>query len=312
MNSPDKKIFSSWKHPLSVSLLRKHGYVKDIQQIIEIEITSLVSGLKRDRPSIFSDNSAVPIEAIADALNLHAARRSCASAFSATLRQTGTQYEISHGLNQHYYRRRFSLAHEMGHLVLSRLAGPFSNRDLQKTKGQRHEEEIICDLFASALLIPKTAFESTLDRRIPLTHRDINSLARRFKVSKGVVLRRMAALEGHILILWDHMRNPVQKKSQKAERIAQVYPFASQLSKHFIPLYCTLDTRRFSPNIVLESFHSGQALSGYVEIKNLGSIAGGKYFVRNIPFEKWNENLLYPNIISKPKQFFNMATFIET
>lgn len=312
MNSPDKNISSRWKHPLSVSLLRKHGYEKDIQQIIEIETASLVSGLRQDRPSMFSDNSAVPIEAIAAALNIRAARRPCPAAFSATLRQTGTGYEISHGPNQHYYRRRFSLAHEMGHLVLSRLAGPFSNRDLQNTKGQRHEEEIICDLFASALLIPKTAFESALDKQIALTHRDINSLAKRFKVSKSAVLRRMAALEGHILILWDHMSNPVRKKSQKAERIAQVYPFVSLLSKHYIPLYCTLDTRRFSPNIVLESFHSGQALSGYVEIKNLGSIAGGEYFVRNIPFEKWNEDLLYPNVISKPKHFFNMATFIET
>src|SRR5260370_15924656 len=139
----------------------------------------------------------------------------------------------------------------MGHIVLSRLAGPFSNRDFQNTKGQRHEEEIICDLFAaSALLIPKAAFESILDKKSAAGHRDINSLAKRFKVSKSAVLRRMAALEGQVLILWDHISNPVRKKSQKAERIAQVYPFVSLLSKHFIPLYCTLAPHRFSPNIV--------------------------------------------------------------
>ena len=102
----------------------------------------------------------------------------------------------------------------------------------------------------------------------------------------------------------------VVRESQTAERISQVYPFVSQLSKHFIPLYCTPDSR-FSPNIVLESFRSGRALSGHVRIDDLGTMAGREYFVHNIPFQKWNENTLEPDIVNKPKHFFNMATFIR-
>ena len=310
MSSPDRKNSSNWKHPLPVSLLRKYGYEKSIEEIIEFETLTLTSRLENDRPSLLAQQSVVPIEAIASALDIRVTRKPCPA--SATLIQTLTGYEVSYGTRQHYYRQRFSLAHEVGHVVLSKLAGPFSNRDLHNSNGLRHEEEIICDLFASAILIPKIEFEKALPESDILSQRHIHSLARQFRVSKGAVLRRIALLQGCVLILWDYMRNPLKQKSHRAERITQVYPFASQLSKHFVPLYCTLNHSRFSPNIVLDSFHSGHAVSGYVRIEDLGSLAGREYFLQNVPFQKWGEDVLQPNIIRKPKHFFNMATFIRT
>ena len=312
MISPGRKNSSNWKHPLPVSLLRKYGYENSIEEIIELETLTLISRLENDRPSLFAQGSVVPIEAIASALDIRVTGKPCPAPFSATLIQTRTGYEVSYGVQQHYYRQRFSLAHEVGHVVLSKLAGPLSNKDLHNSKGLRHEEEIICDLFASAILIPKKEFEKAFHSSDILNQRHIHSLAKRFRVSKGAILRRIALLQGYILILWDYMRNPLKQKSHKAERIAQVYPFASQLSKHFVPLYCTLNDSRFSPNIVLDSFHNGRALSGYVRIDDLGSLAGGEYFLQNIPFQKWNQGVLQPNMIRKPKHFFNMATLIST
>jgi Zn-dependent peptidase ImmA (M78 family) len=253
---------------------------------------------------------AVPIELIANALELSTSRAVCAEPFSATMRRTSKGYEISHGSNQHYYRKRFNLAHEIGHILLSRLAGPLNNKDLFSTKGQSYEEETICDLFASALLLPEGAMREVLSGKV-VTERDVTLLAKRFQVSRGAVLRRIALLNDSTLILWDFMVNPLKAKSKKAERIAQVYPFVSQLSKHFIPLYCTLLSARFSPNMLLESFQTGQGLSGYVRIDKLGTLKCADYFVHNIPFQKWNENMLEPEIVRKPRQFFNMATFIH-
>lgn len=312
MNSPDRTNSSSWKHPLALSLLKKYEGERRLEEIIEVEVLALLDGLKAEFPSQFiMSTRAVPVEAVASALNFRTSRRICQAGFSAMLKKTSGGYEISQQKDQHYYRQRFSLAHEIGHVMLSKLAGPLSNRNLHGTKGRRYEEEAMCDLFASALLMPKANFEAEMAHRKTLSDRDITSLGKEFRVSKGTVLRRIASLQKYVLLLWDFTQNPRQKKSKSAERIMQVYPLVSPLATCFIPLYCTLDNDRFSPNIVLESFHTGLTLTGHVRIAGLGSMPPGEYFVHNIPFQKWNENMLHPNMISKPKHFFNMATFIR-
>ena len=312
MNLLDRNRFSSWKHPLAVALLRRYEYEFTIEEIIEIETRKLLAGLTEQFPSVFTNGStALPIEELAATLSIRVTRRNCMPGFSATLKQTNTGYELSRSIEQHYYRQRFSFAHEVGHVVLSKLAGPFNNKAFHLPKDTRFEEEAMCDLFASALLMPRAALESVLDENRLLNDRDITRLAKEFRVSKGSVLRRIAGLQRYILILWDLTQNPRQKKSKKAERIVQVYPFISQLSSYFIPLFCTLDNERFAPNIILESFKSGIVAAGKVRISDLGSIPTGEYFIHNIPFQKWNDDLLEPNIIRKPKHFFNMATFLR-
>jgi len=312
MNLLDRNRSSSWKHPFAVSLLRKYEYEFTIEDIIEIETRKLLTGLTEQFPSMFANGSPVtPIEELATSLSISITRRNCGLGFSATLKQTNTGYEVSRDMDQHYYRQRFSFAHEVGHVVLSKLAGPLNNKALHVAKDARYEEEVMCDLFASALLMPRAAFEALLDENRLFNDRDVTRLAREFRVSKGSVLRRIAGLQRYILILWDLTQNPRKKRSSKAERIVQVYPFISQLSSYFIPLFCTLDNERFAPNIILDSFESGCVLAGKVRISHLGSIPTGEYFIHNIPFQKWNENLLEPNIIRKPKHFFNMATFLR-
>src|SRR5215213_8245252 len=116
MNSLDKKNSSKWKHPLAVSLLRKYSHKKPIEEIIELETLALTKKLENDRPSLFKGRSTVPIEAIADVLNIRTTRKPCPAPFSATLVPTRTGYQVSRRLDQHYYRQRFSLAHEIGHV----------------------------------------------------------------------------------------------------------------------------------------------------------------------------------------------------
>src|SRR5215213_4756584 len=163
MNLLDKNRFSSWKHPLAVSLLRKYEYEFAIEDIIEIETRKLLAGLTEQFPSVFANGStATPIEELAATLSIRITRRNCMPGFSATVKQTNTGYDLSRSMDQHYYRQRFSFAHEVGHVVLSKLAGPLNVKALHVPKDTKYEEEAMCDLFASALLMPRAALKAAL------------------------------------------------------------------------------------------------------------------------------------------------------
>ena len=90
-----------------------------------------------------------------------------------------------------------------------------------------------------------------------------------------------------------------------------VYPTLSQLSDHYIPLYCTPNDLRFTPNIVWESYLKGISTHGTVEVRNLGSLPSKPYRLHNVFFQHWADNLISDGLVERQKRFFNMATFIE-
>jgi hypothetical protein len=252
-----------------------------------------------------------PVEAIASALNIRVTHHNARSPFSATVTQSKTAFRVTQNKNEHYYRKRFSLAHEIAHVVLARLAGPHSYKALRTTKGTNYEEEAMCDLFAAALLLPRSYLEPKLvDRTIPYSAREIHDLAKEFMVSKGTLLRRVALLNDWVLLLWDRTKNPLKKDSKEQQRIVQVFPFLSQLSQCFVPLYCTANEARFSPNILEESLLSRLPTARTIAISNLGSLPAGNYFTHCIPFDERPQTLTCDGLV-KPRNFFNLATFIE-
>ena len=80
----------------------------------------------------------------------------------------------------------FSLAHELAHLWLGQSA--ISDAEARATPDQAVERW--CNRVAAELLVPLAALRDVLDRH-PNPHLDLNHLARRFKVSTLVILRRV-------------------------------------------------------------------------------------------------------------------------
>lgn len=313
MSEKNKHRGTRWQHPIPVSLLRQHNYQRQLAEIIDAASASLLASLKDENSSLFSkEDIATPVESIASVLNVEVVLSRRQSSFSASTEQSGTKYQVvQHTWGSHYFRQRFSLAHELGHIILSRIAGPFSFEELSKTKHTGYEEEALCDLFASALLIPKTTVEPYLKESNNITSATINRIAKDFRVSRAVALRRIAWLTDSILLLWNDIANPLKKDSKKEERVTQVYPNLSQLSGYYVPLYCTPNDLRFTPNIVLESYMKGISTHGIVEIKDLGSLPIRPYRLHNVFFQRWSDNLISAGLVEHPKRFFNMATFIE-
>ncbi len=85
-------------------------------------------------------------------------------------------------------RRRFTLAHELGHVLLrtDQLASP----TLLATQNAFHSEEILCDALAGALLMPR-AWVSGSFRRTPHSLSVVQTLARTAGVSLSAALVRL-------------------------------------------------------------------------------------------------------------------------
>lgn len=89
--------------------------------------------------------------------------------------------------------RVFSLFHEYAHILLN-ISG-ICNLEDEYTSGQHKNQEIFCNHFAGAFLLPENVFEINEFRKGMFNKNNIDvhleQIAKRYKVSKEVVLRRM-------------------------------------------------------------------------------------------------------------------------
>jgi hypothetical protein len=103
------------------------------------------------------------------------------------------------------YRRRFTLAHEIGHWLLRQ----FESRRGTSGSGERFrnastkkptvgEEEQLANIIAAEILMPLDAFRADMTFR-ELTWSAVRALSHKYRVSNLAVLRRAADLSGKII-----------------------------------------------------------------------------------------------------------------
>ena len=122
---------------------------------------------------------------------------------SGQIKRTGDTFEISSAVGEHYYRQRFSMAHELGHYVLHRdLIGAgvdddtkyrsTSIGDLYNTAiDQIHERQ--ANAFAASVLIPEKLLRAKIDK---LADQDVTlrDLYTAFQVSPSAMKWRLSNL----------------------------------------------------------------------------------------------------------------------
>ena len=124
--------------------------------------------------------------------------------FSPDLHQEGALLRTEKGffiklkkdLQTNLYRRRFTIAHEIGHTFFYQI-DQIPPRRYEIPSLQYHEEEKLCDLFAANLLLPEFLLSKVFDNLSGITgseehHRIILSLLIRIQQQSQVAMRTLA------------------------------------------------------------------------------------------------------------------------
>jgi Zn-dependent peptidase ImmA (M78 family) len=243
-----KSLRKEWQHPIATNLARQYNYEKDLVEIIETISEDLLNQLKAQSPRIFPANLVyIPVEQIVSSLQIDFVKTS-SDDFAGQAQNHGSYLQISasYSSKTNYFRRRFSIAHELGHIILRKLVSPLTNNEVIDAYKFHYEEEALCNLFAASLLTPRQSIINYLQKSNEINSTLVDQIAGDFRVNRESVLRRIAQLTNSILLLWKKASNPLTKGSPKTERVIKIYPNSSQLSSFYIPLYCTLNDSRFS------------------------------------------------------------------
>lgn len=136
-------------------------------------------------------------------------------------------------------RARFSIAHEIGHLILFKIIGPSFLEYSEGSSDKYQEVERLCDLAASHLLMPRDYLSDALMQG-GIGSANFRSLQKFFDVSEEALLRSVADIvpDGLVIELRMTARNHYEEKVWRVEKI---YAPGSATRKTFwLPKGCTL------------------------------------------------------------------------
>jgi len=145
-----------------------------------------------------------------------------------------SQYTIEFKNSQNWRRQRFTIAHEIFHVVLFDLFGDiidFNKVDLKRI-------EYICNLGASEILVPKWSIKKDTENS-QISMSIINTMIEKYKVSYSVIFRKLNSLspETSIYIWKKYARKPEDKNEYRVFQAFQTY--TKNLQYPYLPLGCT-------------------------------------------------------------------------
>lgn len=119
------------------------------------------------------------------------------------IRRSGDEYQILVLGSDHYYRKRFTMAHEFGHYILHKdkidRLGRISDSEDYRTDGMTAEEEREANAYAAEILMPedkvREIFLETLRNQSGNEPEAIKEMAKMFQVSKASMGLRLYLLD---------------------------------------------------------------------------------------------------------------------
>ena len=141
---------------------------------------------------------AVDVEALAEALDISVQYERLASDMSGVLLVEGGTAKVAINEAHHRNRQRFTLAHEIGHVLLHAdedrvFVDRRFFRNAWASKGELREE-IEANAFAASLLMPERFVARSIESGTGITDLDVFRLATRFEVSEQAMTLRLVKL----------------------------------------------------------------------------------------------------------------------
>lgn len=148
-----------------------------------------------DQYSHRARRSGVPIKLrdLASALRVRTITTGDLPCDGVLLPQANDEYEIVLSSAASKVRRRFSLAHELGHVILHKLVPETRSIECRTlfTQAESSVEETICDKLAARLLMPTHIFKRDMGSQ-PVNPTYLRKLATKYQVSLSAIARRCA------------------------------------------------------------------------------------------------------------------------
>lgn len=162
-------------------------------------------------------------------------------------------------------RRRFSIAHEIGHILLFDAVAehPQLVQQLRSEKLWTRVERL-CNIGAANLLMPTQTYASAVDFLLPPTRTTVAVLASKFQVSLAAAARRIAEVRPEWSVMFwefstDHPRGAAWRTANLQHRAGQ----------EFLPP--GMSSSRLRPDIVARAAEEGEATAEQV-VANLPGV----------------------------------------
>lgn len=183
----------------------------------------------------------IPLKPICQKFNLKVNYNSVSKSEDSFLKLAPNGFEIDISKQKNWRRNRFTIAHELSHLIIfNALNTPINSYD----RKQHDEIEKLCDIGASELLINETELAKNL-REHGLNREGLKILYDKFMVSYDALFLKLAEfLNANILIWRNHARHENEKREFRVYKHFPKYKFAAKST--WLPNGCTV--KHISPS----------------------------------------------------------------
>lgn len=205
------------------------------------EKSAVKAACRRLLDSLNISDAPIPLKPLCQRFNLNVIYNNAIKKEDSLLRLAPNGFEIEISKQKNWRRNRFTIAHELTHLIIFKLIGtPINSAD----KKYHDQIELLCDIGAAELLMSEDELKRNLSL-LGLSTKGLKGLYDKFMVSYDALFLKLAdVLESNIIIWKNYARTDFEKKEY---RVLRHFPrYRESYKPLWLPQGCT--KKHVSPN----------------------------------------------------------------
>jgi Zn-dependent peptidase ImmA (M78 family) len=197
--------------------------------------------------SLNLDTAPIPLKPICQRFRLKVNYTTAYTREDSFLKITPTGFEIQISKQKNWRRNRFTIAHEISHLIIFNAINiPINSNDIK----QHNEIEKLCDIGASEILMNEDELEKNL-KKYGLNTIGLKIIYDKFMVSYDALFMKLSDFFGASILIWkNYARHDYEAKEFRVYRHFPKYTDAEKAI--WLPNGCT--AKHISPNPFVSNF----------------------------------------------------------
>lgn len=205
------------------------------------EKSAMRSACRQVLSSLNLSDAPIALKPICQKFNLKVIYDNALKSEDSFLKLAPEGFEIEISKRKNWRRNRFTIAHELSHLIIYSILNTAVNLNRQ----QHDAIEILCDIGASELLINEDELEKELEKH-GINSQGLKTLYDKFMVSYDALFTKLSDFLDVNIIIWkNHARNEMENRQFRVFRHFPKYKNSNKAT--WLPNGCT--AKHISPNI---------------------------------------------------------------